>query len=201
MKFKRRALPKKKAKSIRVRGLSPEVKYIDTNSNCAVNSTGALVLLNGCTEGTDVDERIGHHISVRKVMGAFGHAPDATTGVAQGHRILLVLDRQSNGSAPAITDILQSANTRSFANLDFADRFKILVDKVVIVSAYGDTGEYVQSSFECSIGCTTLYNTNNAGTIADINTNALYVVFVGSQASGTTDGQVYYNIRLLFTDQ
>lgn len=185
-----------------------------------VNTTGAFTLLNGCIQGTDFNERIGRKIIPRSVYIRGQMYPElartsVTAGVqetlAQLGRMILFVDLQPNGAAPAVTDLLNTASSFSQLNLNNRDRFRILVDKafafpnaVKAFTALGSTSGTYGSNFKLKIykklQMETIYNSGNAGTIADIQSGALYILWLGSEASGTTDINAMATVRLRFSD-
>jgi hypothetical protein len=80
------------------------------------------------------------------------------------------------------------------------ERFRILADKVLSLS---DAGLYNESAcFKLDIPCNivVMCNSGDSGTVADIVTNSIYLIALGSRPSGTTDGTAYYNARITFSD-
>lgn len=111
-----------------------ELKTIDitpTSLNSAL--AGSVVLLNGVATGTDFNARIGRKIVIKSLLFRcrFENRTDitgATPAAGDTVRVLLVFDSQSNGAAPAVTDILNSASVVDTMNLNNRDRFRILKD-------------------------------------------------------------------------
>lgn len=167
-----------------------------------MNSTGNVVLLNGASRGDDIADRTGRRTkNVYVGVRARGYVT-ATTGTAQEHRVLLVYDRQSNGAAPAVTDILLSASPNAFYNFNNTYRFKILYDrKYTLGSAVDGQGPSTWGiKVNRNIRLDTIFNNGNAGTIADMQTGGLFLVYVGSNAAGVTAGTIDYYCRVKFVD-
>jgi len=145
--YRRSAAARKKA------GCTPEKKYLDTTvGSTGISVTGSLVG-NGFTVvplGTGDKERIGNKISVcnfdLKFTFSLDDQTDDTTETVRGNvRAILYVDKQTNGSNAAVTDILTTAAIYSFRNMDTVDRFKILMDRTynlapqnAIATAAGD---------------------------------------------------------------
>lgn len=181
-----------------------EKKVIDTaNANYACDTTGTVTCLNPCSQGTSSITRIGDKIVVKQVqVRGEVHPVDAATADSLC-RVIVVQDMQPNGAGvAAITDILKSANANSFNNLDNRRRFKILKDAKMAVGmrANGDTNSPNVYPIDMFIKCNipTIYG-GNAGTAADIQENSIYLVTVGSQATGL-GGQLSATCRVRFTD-
>ena len=54
-------------------------------------------------------------------------------------RIIVYLDRQCNGAAAGVTDLLESASYLSFRNLANQSRFKFLYDKTIPINVVAST--------------------------------------------------------------
>jgi hypothetical protein len=115
-----------------------ELKFIDTQLlNSTIATTGSVTLLNGVAQGTDFTQRIGRKTIIKSVLWNGGVYPTATTS-AQGEiiRLLVVYDTQTNSAAaPAITDILATADPTAPMNLNNRDRFHVLMDKKLGMNA------------------------------------------------------------------
>jgi hypothetical protein len=193
----------KRSPKLRITRLSrfaPEVKVVDVSANLAATNAGAILLLNGVQPGTALNQRVGRQIQMRSLKYHLAAAVTAATGVDQIHRVLIVLDAQPNGAALSYTDVLDGGQTAQ-VNISNQKRFKILYDKRIYLNASGepDSARLVDGS----IGMNTLvqYNAGVAGTVADIATNSLYMIVLGSEAAGATAGTVAGTVRCTFYDQ
>ena len=107
-----------------------EKKFIDvSNTLYNFDTTGTIQLLNGCSQATDYNDRIGRKIIVRSIQLRGLVYPLDTTTATSLCRMILLYDCQTNGAAPAITDVITSATSTAPLNLNNRDRFKILMDK------------------------------------------------------------------------
>ncbi len=117
-------------------------------------------------------------------------------------RIAVVSDTNPNLVLPALTDIFQletaggSCDTNSFINMNNRDRFRVIMDKTHIFGAFNVTMAGLNPN-QASLGgnttwigkkyiklnLETIYNATNGGTIADINSGALYLVVYGSETA------------------
>lgn len=196
-------------------------EQLTTIAGVAIAATGTLDLINGLTAGTGFQNRIGRQVSLKSVYMRYKLAlnvPDITAGSLvdrtsppQLCRMILFVDSQPNGAAPATTDLLVAATTTSQLNLNNRDRFTILVDKVYNFGAQmADAASGLQLTtppwiqhFEVykKIGIKTTFNAGNAGTVADINTNSLYQLFICDNGAVAANAVVYTGTtRLRFTD-
>lgn len=185
-----------------------EKKVIDTSVNTyQVNTTGSFTLLNGCVQGSDYDDRIGRKIVMRSVFIRGMVASEqsinmATVGAggstSQCARMIVFLDNQPNGAAPAVTDLLNSASPFSQLNLNNRDRFRVLADETFAfgpMKIFGTTAGFADNQSELverfiRLRHETIYNAGNAGTIGDINSGALYMFWIGDQIAGTVNDLV-----------
>lgn len=195
-----------------------EKKVIDVAAGTIqINTTGSFNLLNGCVQGSDYSNRIGRKIVMRSlyIRGFAFPEPSATAAnsPSQQARMIIFLDSQPNGAAPAVTDLLNSATPASQLNLNNRDRFRVLRDQTFVfgpqvyaVSATAAptvTGTPSVADVNCYVkmGHETIFNAGNAGTIGDINSGALYMFWIGSVTAGTgQDANAFVSSRVRFLD-
>lgn len=117
-------------------------------------------------------------------------------------RIIVYLDKQCNGTAATILDILETASINSFRNLSNTNRFSILSDKTVAMTAKvagGSTaisGDMLQS-FRRNISVNApLEFSNTTGALTEIRSNniGLLAITLHGQAS------LGYTCRVRFSD-
>jgi len=179
-----------------------EVKYIDTADAYAVNTTGTLTLINGLTLGNTSTTRIGQKVTLKSLEVKYRLAVTATTGLDQTHRLLFVLDRQCNGAALTLAEILVPTNTEGLRNLANPRRFKFIIDQRYDLSAATESGSTKTGKifFQFKKPLVIEYNAGNAGTIADISSGSIYMVLLGSNVAGNTAGTAAVVTRLRYTD-
>lgn len=184
-------------------GRVTEQKFKDISGTLAVNSTGAVLLLNGIEQGTTPSTRIGSILRMQKLQFQLEGAVTSGTGVDQWHRYMLVYDRQTNGSALTGALVLTAFDTRSFQLLENRDRFQVLYDHKIALNAYGESGSHKPVSGQVSLNLPVVYiaGAGTIDTIADIKTGSLYFLCVGTLAAGATAGAVDCKFRLWFTDK
>lgn len=183
------------------RGTRGELKSIDTTVSQVADSTGAVTLLNGVARGDDISDRIGRQITLKSAEIRVINQVTSGTGIDQSQRFLIVLDRQVNAVAPAITDVLVSTATTSLTNLDNRNRFVILADRVIQLNSSGESGSSKITTMRLSLKNTKVqFNSGDAATVADITTNGLFLISVGSVAAGATAGTMIGRIRVRYTD-
>lgn len=180
-----------------------EFKSVDLDDNTLeLNSTGAYTLLNGVSRGTDLSNRIGRNISMRSLEIHGWMSTTDSGGVSQVARIMIVLDKQCNGSAMALTDILKGVTVVSLKNLVNKKRFKILYDKTHALAEHSgnNAGHIKPFEFYKKFNHPVEFNAGDAGTIGDITSGALYIIGLSNIASGSTDANLFYSSRIRYTD-
>lgn len=132
----RRAGPRRPRAYKRGPNLQQERKFFDTAVTDAVISSSGTVQTspNLVAQGTAEDERIGRKIIVRSIAARFQiqlpsgtNQADLTGGDTT--RIIIFIDKQCNGVATAVLDLLETAVFDSFRNLSNQNRFVILSDR------------------------------------------------------------------------
>lgn len=184
-----------------------ELNFVDTPiAGTQVNLTPFLTLLNGMAQGTTASTRIGRRIQMKSIEMKLRVVADSTT-LFTSVRFALVLDKQANAAAPAFTDIYDTADPCSLRNISNKARFWVLWDSGVmpIIGNIATAGQQTDSSMKIieaykRINIPVQYNAGTAGTVGDIQTNALYFVGVGATASGTADAQITGSIRVRYDD-
>lgn len=162
-----------------------------------------------------------------QLRGAIHPTFSNAAAIAQSKcRIIIYYDRQANGASPAPADILlDTSNTGatntdadSMVNINNRDRFMILRDRFVVlpeIGIDGAVGEEVGGVFtdpnngnrslkyEEFIklkGLETCYNSNGAGTVADITTGAIGILAISDDASGSPGWAFSFTSRYKFLD-
>ena len=185
-----------------------EVKFLDTTAdNLTPPVTGVLVSsLNVIPQGVGESERLGRKVTLRALYIRCQFRISDADSAADGFRILRMLvyqDKQTNGAAPAVTDILQTAAFRSFRNLDNTGRFNILHDKYYtknassgLATALADTGMLIQTSNQLvmPIEYDATFDTGVISTIRSNNIGVLFISNIGAHFD------VDFHSRIRYTD-
>jgi len=177
-----------------------EFKCVDVLCGGAVDTTTAVDLVNGIARGDELDQRIGRELTMRSVQIDMVTKATAGTGIAQQHRILLVYDRQTNATALTAVQVLTGATVYSPRNLENRRRFKILMDKKFQLNASGESGSERMFKFYRRLAHPVTFNSGDAGTVADITTGSLYLIYIGSIAAGATAGSIVGHCRIRYSD-
>lgn len=192
-----------------------ELKHIDTFNNGTAITAGALLIpLNLCVQGDTDITRTGDDSSATSIQWRLRISTDVDSLTDVIVRMLIVWDRQANGAVFTIGQLLDNSVITSLIlspyNHSNQERFKILHDSVHVMKPQ------VLLDFDTTTGTTstnqivskylrgkrqlsrTVKYEGNVGTIADIESNALYAVFVSNTA--TEDPTLASGFRFYFKD-
>lgn len=179
-----------------------EWKYLDTAVNTTADTAGSLALCNGLVPGNGASQRVGQNISIRSIELRLLSYVTPATGVDQVHCFALVVDRQANALAMTGALYLNAATIYGLRLLENRKRFKTLMDKSTYLNATAEpgSGSYTHYYLKLKRPIQVEYNTGNAGTVADIVSNSLYLYIIGSAAPGVTAGTIAGYVRIRYTD-
>jgi len=191
------------------KSFSPELKYISTTTTIQdMTTTPVITLLNGCAPGSDATNRIGRRILVRSVQLS-GYAAPSTATVVAPCRWAIVVDRQANGATFTFGDCWDSAIADTLRNPTNLQRFQIIHDTGVfgVIGSTQPSPAIAATSASLhpfhlykKLNIPVQFNAGVTGTVADITTNAIYLVTWGSQA-GLNGADFTSRIRIRFADE
>lgn len=120
-----------------------ELKYLRTGDAVLINSGAPHIVesLNLVPSGNGPSDRVGSKITIRyiHVYGAVTTAVSVPSSFIT-YRVVIYVDKQCNGEAAEVTDILDGVLTSSHVLIENSHRFRILYDKRVnMVSPSYDT--------------------------------------------------------------
>lgn len=176
----------------RKQGWGAEKKFFDTALNftfditAEVPATGQLALIpQGDTEST----RDGQQCVIKtiQIRARLNFAPATAATASDVCHLLLVLDKQCNGAAAAVTDVLTSSNMWSnLNNLANSERFVILKRWAIpmtaqagVSAAYNDTCKQINLYKKCNIP---MKFSGTTGAITEIRSNNIFLI-AGSSVS------------------
>lgn len=200
----------------------PELKAYDIQTNLIdfINS-GNFEILNVPIKGDDRYERNGRNIRMKSIQIKGQIRPQAglATDITQEFlRYIIVYDKQANGGTPTMGEFLRDSNlvsassNFSFLNLDNRDRFEVLRDVSFPVPYFGYITperrgilDPVMPNFNVDIyiplkGKEVMFNSNNAGNAADIQTGSLYIFAANRETANNSKWQMEYCSRLRYYD-
>ncbi len=177
-----------------------------------ISNTSSLVLIGqGVTDSTRIGRKaVIKSIGWRGQIQLVGTATAAAT-VPEIVRLILVLDTQANGAAPAVTGadgLLASANYQSFNNLTNKGRFTVLRDEVfdmnpLVAAGNGTTNDFgaVNKSFtffhKCNIPIE-YSGTAAPSVITELRTNNIFGIMINKTTATNTILDSKFRFR--FTD-
>lgn len=183
--------------------IGPEVKYNDIGQVPTASTTTTLfTLMNALTLGTSNSaNRIGAKVQCRGLEIRWACNEPAAPDNAVNMRIGLLIDFQANGAAPAAADIWNVAASGAVVfnhrNMNFTERFKILKDEIVSLSALGPGVASGVWHIPCDV--VTKY-ISNTGTVADIETGAIYLYSMSDEAAAATNPLFTFTARYKYID-
>lgn len=162
--------------------------------------------MNGLQPGTGATQRIGKRALFKNVLLRMGIGVPTNTGATplNGYvRIMMICDKQSNAAAPTVAGILQAVAAISPINMDNRDRFMVLYDYQTTIDQLGARAGTAVKKFR-RLNIVTSYNAGAAGTVADIATNAIYLLYIytqiGTGAAPTVTPALDFYGRIRFDD-
>lgn len=171
-----------------------EYKNIDTapgNKTCS--STANLILLNPCSRGDDATDRDGRQIRMKSVYlkgSLVIHASATATWV----KIALVCQKEARGTLLTTAQVYETEEINALRELDNRRDVFILWDRVFRLNSDNSMMHW-EKYFK--IDMKTVFNSGNAGTIADIESNALYLYILSNEATNTPTCNVSCRIRFI----
>lgn len=190
-----------------VRRRMNEKKTIDIDSTSSnITSTAAVTLISGVATGTDFTDRIGRKIILNSLYVRAYLRPEDDGCANNTVRLAIVYDMQTNGAAPAYTDIFKQATTTAQLNLNNRDRFKILYDKLFALGAVQTTATQAfsnghnQFSFKKYIKLRhEMIFSGTTAAVGSIQTGAMWIVWLGENAAGN-GATLGWTSRIRFSD-
>lgn len=160
-----------------------------------VPSTGAcfadtLLVANSITDSG----RIGNHIRLKSflIKGIIScNVPDVC-------RVILLWDKQCNGAAPAVTDILSGSGINNMYNADTVvghggQRFNVIFDKRYVTQPQVTTeARFIPWGYSWKGDKVITYD-GTAGTIADLVSNNLVFLYISQSGAADVSGRMKVN--------
>ncbi len=139
-----KAPKRRKPIATRVRVVTSELKFHDVDFDNSPVATGGDIeaTINIIAQGVTESTRIGRKCTITNIGWRYDiNLPliDAGASPTGGDvvRIILYLDKQTNGATATVLNVLQTADYQSFNNLSNKGRFTILMDKTHIINYFG----------------------------------------------------------------
>lgn len=180
----------------KLKGLvNSEMLKKDKQITGTVDSTGSVTHVTDIAQGDGEGTRTGNSIFCR-ALNWKGQVFRTTSGNAlQSFRIMVVQDgQQITDSGPGVTDILESATVYSHLNKNTVGRFKVLYNRVFLMSSTGELGKNVNINIPMRH-----HVRYNGSATSDIAKGGLYVLLLSDQSS-TNYPSIQSELRLSYHD-
>lgn len=178
--------------------INVEFKRSDlTNISTSITGTPSILFLTGLAEGDDVTQRNGRSVLLKSsylqaqlVLGT------ATSAVV---RIIIFMDKVSNGTTPTALDLLQYTSTiTSPLNTDNAmNRFKVLTDRRYQLDSQKNPQQWVKTYLKQNHHL--VYKGTTASS-SDTVSGHLYMLLWSSTLPSNSSITMEYTNRIMFVD-
>lgn len=203
----------------RMRRSQVERKFLDGEIDIVtIPDTGAMLASshNVVVQGNAEDQRIGRKIMI-KALHVKGQVAllgtTLTTDMEQRVRVIFAVDKQTNGAAATLADVIDFAGVEinAFRNLANVSRFDILYDRTfnlnVTAIAQSAAGTFVSApqtygfSFSKRLNLPIEFDaTATDGSLATQRTNNIFAFAIAQEGGTAKDPEVSYIFRIRFTD-
>ncbi len=189
-----------------------ENKFFDVvTDDAGISAAGTITdSVNKIGQGITEKTRIGRKITITNIAWKYDILLSAATAAnvtAEQVRVILYLDKQCNGAAAAVTDVLETDDYNSYRNLANISRFNILMDKVYTLIASSGSGrgatdtlafgeDLVQDTYFKRVNIPIEFN-STAGAIGEIRSNNIGILLLSKTGAIT---EFNGNMRLRFSD-
>jgi hypothetical protein len=164
-------------------------RIVSTTSSIDWLTAGVVSLIStDVAQGDDITQRSGD--AIRPIKLTFRIVTNCNITGSMVNRVILFQDNMANGSTPAVTDVLNSANSLSpyKPTTRAENRFKILRD-FFVTSVNTATNEKVEMSKNVPLKGVIHY-VGTAAAAASAGRNSLYALFI-SDTQGTAGQKTY----------
>jgi len=189
-----------------------EFKSVDTQLESAVCSNDGItpILLNGIARGDEINQRNGREVTIKSIELRYMIESEAASGPVTSCRVMLVYDKQTNGAALTSQLVLNGTGDARTPfqprNLENRKRFWILYDEMFDIGALGQAAAVGSiprqpRKFYRRITLPTVFNSGDAGTVADITTGSLYLLAFTDVSAGGTEALLEGMCRVRYQDK
>jgi len=169
--------------------VNSEVHKFDGVVTTAIAAAGTITHLSDLSNGDGANQRTGNSVLLSYI--ACKHYITINSAATNSFvRVIIFTDNQQIAdTAPAVTDVLNTASPTSFLNTSSVGRFSIISDKMVKLSTNGP-----QSSFYKYYTKKSQHIRYNGTTGADVQRGGLYMLTVGNEATNTPGQEFRWRI-------
>ena len=163
-------------------------------------ATGLINLLNGISQGDDINQRDGRKFKMDYLFYRLNVSNQATTGAeAENYRLVIVYDRQPNNVIATSANIFTPDQFSGLVNLDNRARFLILHDMMFRITRSGVASQFNTFFKKKKINLKGLevVNSGTGNTIGSISSGALLVCTYRTTGTTTTNlsGECAFRLR------
>lgn len=172
--------------------INTEPKFIDSTFTTAVLGTTVLYSrLTAIAGGTTDSQRIGNKVLLKDVFIRYTIVMNAAA-TSTIYRVLLFVDKETDGASPTSPQPLQTATTESPLSMDFSKRFVMIRDQYIPLSINGSrqVGKKIYGilNFHCEF--------DGTGTgIADAKENQIWLAFLSSDNTNQSTVSAYARVK------
>lgn len=189
--------------------INSEKKYNNVSLSTAPDTTAAVTCLSNMAQGDTELLRHGNTIKVDSLQlkGVVYMDPANATTAGEVVRVLLVEDHNNNnGTAPVITDILESNSVTALFNHDNAKRFSVIMDRTLVcdtsrkVSKFTFFKKFYNKKDKKGNPVLGYHASFTGANAADTAQGHIYWMVLGNVATASTTSQFTIESRLRFYD-
>jgi len=181
------------------RMVNAEAKFVKAIDNTAhtPSTTPSRIFLHPLSRGTDALDRIGRTIKLDRVSIRATYTQNAAA-TNTTLRLVLLWDKTPGGATPTYADVFDHASSPvAHTNLANVKRFVIMKDHLICMKS-GTLTAFGEFQLEMGLNHHSTCNSGNAGDITDVETGALFLFMISTEATNTPS--VYLDTRVRFYD-
>lgn len=175
------------------RAAGHELKWFDVPETVVPVTVGGVIAENSFCEmaqGVGENERLGRKCTIKQlhITGTCTLAtPTSTSDTDDIVRVMVIQDKQTNGSAENITDVLEYTGYQSFRNLSNSSRYRVLGEKIMAMNAVGGAnvaagyaGASVNKTFKFNLSklWVTMEYDGATGAVSEMRTNNIFLLAI-----------------------
>lgn len=173
-----------------------EYKLKDKTMTGAVSTSSTIYRLTEIAQGDTESSRDGMRLTIKGLRWK-GNVVADTSAENTIIRMIVFLDRQTDGATPADTDLLEDADTAGLPNRDNRNRFWIMSDKLYSLTTGSRTAFAFDWYKRFKKGITVHYK-GSGSAVTDAKENQVFMLLISNQ--GTYTPYVTSRARMVYTD-
>lgn len=177
--------------------INAEKKFYDVSGTANLGTSGSMVSLDTLTQGAGGSSRNGNSIKassiqLRATCNINGSATDTFV------RFILFIDKDGPeaGSAPAPGDLLTAATPTAALNMSYANRFRVISDRVISLSVNGR--QAISLNIYRRLNHHIKWDTSGSSAVGNYESGHIWLLMLSDQA--TLTAPTTYTSRLRYYD-